>query len=100
LETVEELANFTDSKLDSMADRNSKRSPATTRVLMGLARTKKLKVVKFWVNKKLHEDAPCDLMELTDAKIAQLIRKMSLVKDGKESDSKLDKPVAFTASKF
>lgn len=89
LESVEELANYTDSELDSMADRNSKRSPAATRVLMGLARTKKLKAVKFWVNKKLREDAPCDLTELNDAKIAQLIREMSLVKEGKESDSKL-----------
>ena len=88
LETVEELANYTDNELDTMADRNSKRSPANTRVLMGLACTKKLKAVKFWINKKLREDAPCDLMELNDAKIAQLIREMSLTKGEKESDSK------------
>jgi hypothetical protein len=100
LESVEELANYTDSELDSMADRNSKRSPAATRVLMGLARTKKLKAVKFWVNKKLREDAPCDLTELNDAKIAQLIREMSLVKEGKESDSKLYYPDAFNASDY
>lgn len=100
LETVEELANYTDSELDSMADRNSKRSPAATRVLMGLSRTKKLKAVKFWVNKKLREDAPCDLMELNDAMIARLIREMSLVKDGKESDSKLYYPDAFNASDY
>jgi hypothetical protein len=78
--------NYTDSELDSMADCNSKHSPATTRVLMGLACVKKLKAVKFRVYKTLHEDAPCDLMELTDAKITQLIRKMSLVKDCKRSD--------------
>jgi hypothetical protein len=53
---------------------------------MGLACVKKLKAVKFRVYKTLHEDAPCDLMELTDAKITQLIRKMSLVKDCKRSD--------------
>ena len=53
LEEIEELANYTDAELDTMADRNSKRSPATTRVQMGLARTKKLKAVKFWINKKL-----------------------------------------------
>ncbi len=101
LETVEELANYTDSELDSMADRNSKRSPATASVLMGLARTKKLKAVKFWFSKKLCEDAPCDLIELTDAKIAQLIREMSFVKDGKESDSKLYSPAdAFNASDY
>lgn len=101
LRTVEELANYTDSELESMTDRNSKRSPAATRVLIGLARTNKLKAVKFWVNKKLREDAPCDLMELTDAKIAQLICKMSLFKDGtKESDSKLYYPEAFNADDY
>lgn len=67
---------------------------------MGLARTKKLKAVKFWVNKKLRKDAPCDLMELTDAKIAQLICEMSLVKDGKESDLKLYYPYAFNTSDY
>jgi hypothetical protein len=100
LETVEELANYTDNELDTMADRNSKRSPANTRVLMGLARTKKLKAVKFWINKKLREDAPCDLMELNDAKIAQLIREMSLTKGEKGSDSKLYYPDAFNASDY
>ena len=100
LENVEELANYTDSELDAIANRNAKRSPAGTRVLMGLARTKKLKAVKFWVNKKLREDAPCDLMELDDAMIAQLICEMSLVKDGKESDSKLYCPDAFNASDY
>ena len=83
-----------------MADRNSKQSPANTRVLMGLARTKKLEAVKFWVNKKLLEDAPCDLMELNEAMIAQLIRKMSSTKSEKESDSKLYYPDAFNASDY
>ena len=55
LETVEELVNYRDSKLDSMADCNSKRSPADTRVLIGLACTKKLKAIKFWVNTKLQD---------------------------------------------
>jgi hypothetical protein len=102
LESVEELANYTDSELDSMAeDRNSKRSSPTTRVLiMGLARTKKLKATKFWVNKKIRKVAPCGHMELANAKIAQLLCKMSLVlQDGKKDlDSKLYYPDAFNAS--
>ena len=100
LETVEELANYTDNELDAMADRNSKRSPVNTRVLMGLARAKKLKAVKFWINKKLREDAPCNLVELNNAKIAQLIREMSLTKGEKGSDSKLYYPDAFNASNY
>ena len=100
LENIEELANYTDAELDTMADRNSKRSPAPTRVQMGLARTKKLKAVKFWITKKLRENAPCDLTELTEGLIGELIREMSLMKSGKESDSKLYYPDAFTASDY
>ncbi|KAI2490039.1 hypothetical protein MHU86_24554 [Fragilaria crotonensis] len=100
LEDINELANYTDSELDAMADRNSKRSPAPTRVQMGLSRTKKLKAVKFWITKKLREDAPCDLVELTDAFIGDLIREMSLTKSDKDSDSKLYYPDAFSASDY
>ena len=45
LENIEELANYTDRELDTMADRNSKRTPQNTRIQLGLARTKKLKAV-------------------------------------------------------
>ncbi len=100
LEDINKLANYTDSELDAMADRNSKRSPAPTRVQMGLARTKKLKAVKFWISKKLRENAPCDLVELTDAFIGNLIREMALTKSDKDSDSKLYYPDAFNASDY
>ena len=100
LELVEELANYTDAELDTMADRNSKRSPAPTRVQMGLSRTKKLKAVKFWVTKKIRENSPIDLTELNDAMIARLIHEMSVAKTGKESDSKLYYPEAFNATDY
>ena len=60
LVTIEELANYTDRELDTMADRNSKRTPQNNCIHLGLARTKKLKAVKYWITKKLREDAPCD----------------------------------------
>ena len=100
LESIDELANYTDSELDTMADRNSKRSPANTRVQMGLARTKKLKAVKFWITKKLRENAPCDLTELNEAFIGELIKEMALVKTDKDSDSKLYFPETFVASDY
>ncbi|KAI2507704.1 hypothetical protein MHU86_6703 [Fragilaria crotonensis] len=100
LESVEELANYTDAELDTMADRNSKRTPAPLRVQMGLSRTKKLKAVKFWVNKKLRENSPLDFVELNDEMIAKLIREMSVAKTGKESDSKLYYPEAFNAADY
>ena len=101
LETVEDLANYTDAELDAMADRNSKRSPAPTRVQMGLARTKKLKAIKFWVVKKLREMSPLDLNELNDATVARLIREMAVAKAGaKDSDSKLYYPESFVANDY
>ena len=100
LENVEDLANYTDAELDTMADRNSKRNPTTTRVQMGLARTKALKAVTFWVRKKLRENAPCDLTELTQPFIADLIREMALTKTGKESDHKLYYPDSFNSNDY
>jgi hypothetical protein len=41
IETVKDLANYTDAEIDMMADRNSKRSPPNLRVNMGLARRTK-----------------------------------------------------------
>ncbi|KAI2490029.1 hypothetical protein MHU86_24544 [Fragilaria crotonensis] len=100
LETIEELANYTDRELDTMADRNSKRNPQNTCIQLGLARTKKLKAVKYWITKKLRENAPCDLIELNDAFIATLIREMSLGAEEKYTDLKLYYPEAFNASNY
>ena len=52
IENVEDLANYTDSEIDAMADRNSKRTPTAMRVQMGLQRTKILKAITHWVRKK------------------------------------------------
>lgn len=100
LENIEDLAHYTDGELDTMADRNSKRSPAATRIQMGLARTKKLKAVKFWISKKLRENAACDLTELNEHLIAELIREMSLAKSDKDTDGKLYYPDVFNPSDY
>ena len=52
LETIKELASYTDRELDTLADHNSKGTPQNTRIQLGLARTKKLKAVKYWITKK------------------------------------------------
>jgi len=100
LEDIEDLAHYTDSELDTMADRNSKRSPVPTRVQMGFARTKKLKAVKFWISKKIRENAACDLTKLTKPLIAELIREMSLEKSDKDADGKLYYPDVFNARDY
>ena len=92
LEIIEDLAHYTDSELDTMAVRYSKRSPAATRVQMGLAHTKKLKAVQFWISKKLRENAACDFIELTEPLIAELIWELSLTKSDKDADGELYYP--------
>jgi hypothetical protein len=43
IDDVEDLANYTETEMDQMADRNSKRSPAAHRIPFRLKRTKYLK---------------------------------------------------------
>ena len=96
IETVENLANYTDLELDAMADRNSKRNPPAQRVQMGLARTKALKAITHWVRKKLREGVECDLRELTPALISQLIIEINSTASKKDSDAKLFYPDSFS----
>jgi hypothetical protein len=100
IENVADLANYMDSEIDTMADRNSKRSPANTRVQFGLARTKNLKAVAHWVRKKTREGITCDLRELTPELISMLITETNVNACKKETDSKLYYPDAFVASNY
>jgi hypothetical protein len=100
IETVEDLANYIDTELDTMADRNSKRTPVNTRVQMGLARSKALKPITHWVRMKLWEGVDCDLHELTQPKIAELIHELNAIKGKEDSDSKLYYPDSFTSTNY
>jgi hypothetical protein len=100
IENVEDLANYTDAEIFAMADRNSKRSPTNLRVKMGLARTTSLKAITHLVRKKIREGSPCDLRELTQPLIAELIGKINAKAAKKDSDTKLYYPNAFTANDY
>jgi hypothetical protein len=66
---------------------------------MGLARTKSLKAITHWVRKKTCEGSPCDLRELTQPLIAELlIGEINAKVAKKDSDTKLYYPDAFTAN--
>jgi hypothetical protein len=100
IENVEDLANYTDSEIDAMADRNSKRTPTAMRVQMGLQRTKTLKAITHWVRKKNREGAFCDLQELNQPLIAELIMEINSVAGKRDADSKLYYPDAFSATDY
>lgn len=100
IENVEDLANYTDSEIDTMADRNSKRTPTAMRVQMGLQRTKTLKAITHWVRKRNREGVTCNLQELNQPLIAELIMEINSITGKRDSDSKLYYPDAFTATDY
>jgi hypothetical protein len=83
-----------------MADRNSKRTPKNTRVQMGLARTKALKAITHWVRKKLREGVDCNLQELNQELISDLIREINEKAGKRDADSKLYYPDPFSATDY
>ena len=100
IDDVEDLANYTDTEIDQMADRNSKRTPNAQRVQFGLKRTKYLKAVCYWARKNVREGMMSDVRELTPALIAELIQAMSTKAAKKDSDAKLYYPEAFVATDY
>lgn len=100
IDDVNDLANYTDTEIDQMADRNSKRNPVAQRVQFGLKRTKYFKAVCYWVKKNVREGIECDVRELTPALIADLIQEMTTKAAKKDADSKLYYPEAFVATDY
>jgi hypothetical protein len=100
IESVKDLANYTDSELENMADRNSKRTPVASHVQMGLQRTKTLKAITHWVCKRIREGAECDLCILNQNLIAELIMEINAAAVKKDADSKLYYPDAFSATNY
>ena len=100
IENVEDLANYTDTKLENMADRNSKRTPVASHVQMRLQRTNTLKVITHWVRKRICEGVECDLHLLNQDLIAELIMEINAAAGKKDADSKLYYPDAFLTTNY
>ena len=60
-----ENIKYSNYELDIMADCNSKDTPVTQHVMMGISCTKNLKSAMYWVWKKMHNRIQYDLSELT-----------------------------------
>jgi hypothetical protein len=100
IEEVDQLAIYDDKEIESMADRNSKRTPANTRIQFGMARTKALKAIVHWIRKKSREGVTCDLRELTPAFIAELILELNAEAGKDKADLKLYYPDAFASNDY
>ncbi len=100
IEEVDQLAIYDDKEIESMADRNSKRTPANTRIQFGMARTKALKAIVHWIRKKSPKGVTCDLRELTPAFIAELILELNADAGKDKADLKLYYPDAFVPNDY
>ena len=100
IENVTDLVNYTNTEIDTMANRSSKRTPNNTSVQMALVRTKVLKAITHWVCKKLHKGVNCDLHELNQELIHDLIREINEKAGKKDADSKLYYPDPFSAINY
>ena len=100
IEEVDQLAIYDDKEIESMADRNAKRTPAHTRIQFGMARTKALKAIVHWVRKKSREGIYCDLRELTPVFISELILELNAETGRDKVDLKLYYPNVFTANDY
>jgi hypothetical protein len=97
---VESLADYDDQEIDKTADRNSKRTPAATRIQFGMVRTKTLKAITHWARKKNREGAECDLRELTPGVITEHIAEINDMNKKEKGDSKLYYPDVFVANAY
>ncbi len=100
IEEVDQLAIYDDKDIEAMADRIPKRTPATTRIQFGMARTKTMKAIAHWVRKKSRKGITCDLRELTPAFIAKLILEFNAESGKDKADSKLYYPDAFVSNDY
>ena len=83
IENSSNLANYTDDEIDTMADQNSKCTPATQHVTIGKSCTKNMKEELYWVQKKVPEGGQLELSELTVPSIDLLISKVAAAKENR-----------------
>jgi hypothetical protein len=94
---LDAFGDYTDTMIESMADKNEKRTPANTRVCFGIQRVLYVKVVSFWVRKQRREGIPMTIDDLNPDVITRMVQEMNLERtvEAKSGDDKLDQPDKF-----
>ncbi len=100
IEEVDQLAIYDNKEIESMAYCISKRTPANTRIKLGMARTKALKAIANWIRKKSCEGVDCDLRELTPEFITGLILELNAEAGKDKPDLKLCYHDAFVSNNY
>jgi hypothetical protein len=100
LDTLYEFSDATDADITDLAKRNESRTPANSRVQLGMTRIKRMKAVAFWVRKQRSEGIPVDVNNLTAAVIAATITEQTLTPSGAKKDEKMFEPEKFDSKRF
>jgi hypothetical protein len=92
----------TNTMIESMADKNGKRTPVASRVCFGIQHVLYVKAVLFWVHKLRHEGIPVSTSDLNPDVIAQMVQKMNLEcsMDASEDKDKVGQPAKFDPKKY
>jgi hypothetical protein len=94
-ESLEAFGDYTDTMIESMADKNEKRTPAGTRVRFGIQRVLYVKAVSFWVRKQRREGIPVDIDNLNPDVIRTMVQEMNLERDMEADEDKVGQPNKF-----
>jgi hypothetical protein len=97
------FGDYTNTMIESMANKNKKRTPAATRVHFGIQRVLYVKAVSFWwVCKQRREGIPVLIDNLNLEVIAQMVQEMNLEcsMDASADDDKVGQPAKFDPKKY
>jgi hypothetical protein len=93
------LGNLTDDEIEKMAVRLAKRTPANTRVFLGMGQIKRLKTLAYWIRKMRREGQAIDIDNLDEAQLDSVADEVALTTPTKP-DEKLFYPLAFDSTKY
>jgi hypothetical protein len=100
--SLDAFGDYTDTMIESMADKNEKRTPANTRVRFGIQRVLYVKAVSFWVRKQRREGVPVLIDNLNPDVIARMVQEMNLERsmDASADEDKVGQPAKFDPKKY
>jgi hypothetical protein len=100
--SLDAFGDYTDTMIESMADKNEKRSPAANRVLFGIQRVLYVKAVSFWVRKQRREGIPVSIDNLNPDVINQMIQEMNLERsmEAHADEDKVNQPGKFDPKNY
>jgi hypothetical protein len=93
--SLDAFGDYTDTMIESMADKNEKRTPANTRVRFGIQHVLYVKAVSFWVHKQRRKGVPVLIDNLNPDVIARMVQEMNLEHsmDASADEDKVGQPV-------